>query len=91
MLHLLLTTAALAAPSWTVPGKRLTINERWIPWLSLLSHVFDHDLSCPGCGAKQWVVDTILGPWRVRRELLALGIDRSPQTFAPARGPPTLW
>ena len=72
-------------------GKRLTINERWIPWLSLLSHVFDHDLSCPGCGAKQWVVDTVLGPWRVRRELLALGIDRSPKTFAPARGPPTLW
>ena len=83
------TFGAVAGPEGA--GKRLTINERWIPWLSLLSHVFDHDPSCSGCGAKQWVVDTVLGPWRVRRALLAMGIDRSPETFAPARGPPTLW
>jgi hypothetical protein len=31
------------------------------------------------------------GFWRVRRELLALGIDRPPREFAPARGPPSLW
>ena len=24
-------------------GKRLGVNERWMPWLSMLSHVFGHD------------------------------------------------
>ena len=72
-------------------GKRLGVNERWIPWLSMLSHVFGHAERCPACGAKRWAYDAVLGPWRVRRELLALGIDRSPREFAPARGPPSLW
>ncbi len=72
-------------------GKRLGICEMWIPWLSLLSHVFGHDERCPGCGAKAWVVDAVLGPWRVRRELMGLGIERSPREFAPARGPPCMW
>ena len=58
---------------------------------NLLSHVFGHDERCPACGARRWVFDAVLGPWRVRRELLALGIDRSPREFAPARGPPSLW
>ena len=75
------------------PGdaKQLGVNERWMPWLSMLSHVFGLDERCPACGAKRWVFDAVLGPWRVRRELLALGIDRSPREFAPARGPPSLW
>ncbi|MEL6348821.1 MAG: transposase [Myxococcota bacterium] len=72
-------------------GKRLGVNERWIPWMSMLSHVFGHDEGCPACEAKRWVFDVVLGPWRVRRELMALGIDRSPREFAPARGPPSLW
>ena len=72
-------------------GKRLGFDERWVPWLSMLSHVFGHDERCPGCGAKRWVYDAVLGPWRVRRELLAMGTDRSPREFAPARGPPSLW
>ena len=72
-------------------GKRRTHSERWMPWLSLLSHVFGHDLSCPGCGSRRWVIDSVLGLWRVRRALLALGIDRSPIVFSPARGPPSLW
>ena len=59
-------------------GTRLGVNERWIPWLSMLSHVFGHDERCPACGAKRWVYDVVLGPWPVRRELLELGIDRSP-------------
>jgi len=70
-------------------GKRQGFNERWMSWLSLLSHVFGQDERCPGCGAKRWVTDAVLGSWRVRRELL--GIDRSPREFAPARGPPSLW
>ncbi|MEL6344186.1 MAG: hypothetical protein AAFV53_13785 [Myxococcota bacterium] len=76
-------------------GKRLGVNERWVSWLSMLSHVFGHDERCPACGAKRWVTDAVLPlrgcPWRVRRELLALGIDRSPREFASARGPPSLW
>ena len=70
-------------------GKRLGINERWTPWLSMLSHVFGNDERCPGCGKNAWVYDAVLGPWRVRRELMALGIEREPRTFAPARAPPT--
>jgi len=46
---------------------------------------------CLACGAKRWVYDVVLDPWRVRHELLALGIDRSQREFAPARGPPSLW
>jgi len=72
-------------------GTRLDFDERWMPWLSMLSHVFGHDERCPACGAKRWVYDVVLGPWPVRRELLELGIDRSPQEFALARGPPSLW
>ena len=59
-------------------GTRLDFDERWMPWLSMLSHVFGHDERCPACGAKRWVYDVVLGPWPVRRELLELGIDRSP-------------
>jgi hypothetical protein len=43
-------------------GKRLGICERCpcgvAPWLTLLSHVFDFDEHCPGCGAKAWVLHT---------------------------------
>ena len=43
-----------------------------------------HDRSCPGCRAKQWMVDTILGPWRVRRALLVLGRASQAEGVPPA-------
>ena len=57
-------------------GKRLGFDEWWMLWLSMLSHVLGRDERCPACGAKRWVTDAVLGAWRGRRELLALGIAR---------------
>lgn len=34
-------------------GERLGFNERWIPWLSLLSYVFGHEQRCSACRAKR--------------------------------------
>jgi hypothetical protein len=62
-----------------------------LKFLALLSHVFGHEWSCPDCGVRCWVVDSVLRLSWVRRALLALGIDRSPIALAPARGPPSLW
>ena len=44
----------------------------------------DSQRTCPGCSSR-WVTDAVLGALRVRRELLALGIDRSPRAFALAQ------
>ena len=44
--------------------KRLELSD-WPP-MRTLPPLAGLDERCPGCGAKRWVYDTVLGPWRVR-------------------------